>query len=103
MEYSTKKLLLNSTWVRLQIWDTAGNERFRPTIARELAAKLLRLQRSQGAELSLLCAACYRGAAGIVLMYDVSDEDTFTGIRRWLRHINQHASEIYHSKVRSRH
>jgi hypothetical protein len=37
--------------------------------------------------------AYYRGAMGILLTYDVTDERSFNNIRNWIRNIEQHASE----------
>merc|ERR1711871_392042 len=55
--------------IKLQIWDTAGQERFRT-----------------------ITQAYYRGAMGILLVYDVTDEKSFTNIRAWMRNIEQHAN-----------
>ncbi|XP_028802149.1 ras-related protein RABE1c-like, partial [Neltuma alba] len=38
-------------------------------------------------------AAYYRGAMGILLVYDVTDEASFNNIRNWIRNIEQHASD----------
>ena len=38
-------------------------------------------------------AAYYRGAMGILLVYDVTDEASFNNIRNWMRNIEQHASD----------
>ncbi len=38
-------------------------------------------------------AAYYRGAMGILLVYDVTDDASFTNIRNWMRNIEQHASD----------
>jgi Ras-related protein Rab-8A len=56
--------------VKLQIWDTAGQERFRT-----------------------ITTAYYRGAMGILLVYDVSDENSFINVRNWMRQIDQNAAE----------
>merc|ERR1712083_1054609 len=47
---------------KLQIWDTAGQERFRT-----------------------ITTAYYRGAMGILLVYDITDEQSFLNIRNWIR------------------
>ena len=60
--------LSNGKTVRVQIWDTAGQERFR-TIAKSY----------------------YRGAHGILLIYDVTARGTFENIRKWLTQIKQEA------------
>ena len=51
------------------IWDTAGQERFR-TIAKSY----------------------YKGAHGIVLIYDVTNRKTYDNIRKWLNQIKDEAS-----------
>mmetsp|Transcript_21900 Transcript_21900/g.59973 ORF Transcript_21900/g.59973 Transcript_21900/m.59973 type:complete len:87 (+) Transcript_21900:280-540(+) len=56
--------------LKLQIWDTAGQERFKT-----------------------ITTAYYRGAMGILLVYDVTDEQSFNNIRNWMRQIQQHASD----------
>jgi len=56
--------------VRLQIWDTAGQERFRT-----------------------LTSAYYRGAMGIILVYDVTSEYSFSSITNWLETIVQNESK----------
>jgi Ras-related protein Rab-8A len=56
--------------VKLQIWDTAGQERFRT-----------------------ITTAYYRGAMGILLVYDVADETSFVNVRNWMRQIDQNAAE----------
>ena len=56
--------------IKIQIWDTAGQERFRT-----------------------ITTAYYRGAMGIMLVYDVTDERSFNNIRNWIRNIDQYASE----------
>ena len=40
-----------------------------------------------------LQAAYYRGAMGILLVYDVTDEASFSNIRNWMKNIEQHASD----------
>jgi GTPase SAR1 family protein len=48
----------------LQIWDTAGQERFRT-----------------------ITTSYFRGAQGILLVYDVTDRQTFVSIRNWVAQI----------------
>ena len=59
----------NGKTVKVQLWDTAGQERFR-TIAKSY----------------------YKGAHGIVLMYDVTNRKTYDNIRKWLIQIKNEAA-----------
>ena len=52
--------------LELHIWDTAGQERFR-SIAKN----------------------CYKGADGIILMYDISKYETFKQIKTWINNIKE--------------
>ena len=54
----------------MQIWDTAGQERFKNIVA-----------------------SYYRGANGILLIYDVSDKDSFKNLSNWLIEIEKNASK----------
>jgi len=56
------------TQVKLQIWDTAGQESFRS-----------------------ITRSYYRGAAGALLVYDITRRDTFQHLSRWLEEAKQHA------------
>ena len=55
--------------VKLQIWDTAGQERFRT-----------------------ITSAYYRGADGIIMVYDVTVRDSFNHVREWLQEVDKYAS-----------
>jgi Ras-related protein Rab-8A len=69
IDFKIKKVQISGKTIKLQIWDTAGQERFRT-----------------------ITSAYYRGAMGIVLVYDVTDENSFKNIRSWMKNIDQHAS-----------
>lgn len=56
--------------IKLQVWDTAGQERFRT-----------------------ITTAYYRGAMGIVLIYDVTDLRSFENVETWFQTVTQHANE----------
>ena len=70
IDFKIRTVELDGKRVKLQIWDTAGQERFRT-----------------------ITTAYYRGAMGILLTYDVTDESSFENIRNWVRNVEQHASD----------
>ncbi|PPS06152.1 hypothetical protein GOBAR_AA14511 [Gossypium barbadense] len=85
IDFKIRTIELDGKRIKLQIWDTAGQERFRT-----------------------ITTAYYRGAMGILLVYDVTDESSFNilnfpinsanvnfflDIRNWIRNIEQHASD----------
>ncbi|CAA7267697.1 unnamed protein product [Cyclocybe aegerita] len=70
IDFKIRTIELDGKRIKLQIWDTAGQERFRT-----------------------ITTAYYRGAMGILLVYDVTDERSFNNIRTWHANIEQHASE----------
>eukprot|EP00474_Spongospora_subterranea_P008583 CRZ09041.1 hypothetical protein [Spongospora subterranea] len=70
IDFKIKTIDLEGKRIKLQIWDTAGQERFRT-----------------------ITTAYYRGAMGILLVYDVTDEQSFLNIRNWIRNIEQHAAD----------
>ncbi|KAM0064211.1 putative small GTP-binding protein [Helianthus debilis subsp. tardiflorus] len=70
IDFKIRTIELDGKRIKLQIWDTAGQERFQT-----------------------ITTAYYRGAMGILLVYDVTDESSFNNIRNWIRNIEQHASD----------
>jgi len=70
VDFKVRTLHLAGKIVKLQIWDTAGQERFR-TIA----------------------ANFYRGAHGIIVVFDVTDKESFQNARHWIGEIDKYAKE----------
>lgn len=56
--------------MKLQIWDTAGQERFRT-----------------------ITSAYYRGADGIIMVYDVTCSESFDHVEEWLSEVDRYANE----------
>ncbi|XP_064388540.1 ras-related protein Rab-8A-like [Halichondria panicea] len=69
IDFKIRTVEIEGKKIKLQIWDTAGQERFRT-----------------------ITTAYYRGAMGIMLVYDVTNERTFENIRNWIRNIEENAS-----------
>jgi len=70
IDFKIKTVELGGKKIKLQIWDTAGQERFHT-----------------------ITTSYYRGAMGIMLVYDITNAKTFENISKWLRNIDEHANE----------
>ena len=71
LDFRVKAINLdNNRKVKIQIWDTAGEDRFR-SITRNY----------------------YKGAKGILLIFDVTDKETFTHVRDWIERIHEESPE----------
>ena len=68
IDFKIKIIHIDNKLIKLQIWDTAGQERFR-TITKTY----------------------YKGAHGIILTYDVTDQNSFKNIRNWIKQIEANA------------
>ena len=68
IDFKIKNIQLGGKRVKLQIWDTAGQERFRT-----------------------ITTSYFKGAQGILLVYDVTDRKTFQAIGNWISQIKSHA------------
>jgi len=70
IDYKIKTVNVDKKWVKLQIWDTAGQEKFR-TITQSF----------------------YRGALGIFVVYDIISDQSFEAVNRWINSIAVSAPE----------
>ncbi|KAI9488269.1 GTP-binding protein ypt1 [Zychaea mexicana] len=70
VDFKIRTVELEGRTVKLQIWDTAGQERFRT-----------------------ITSSYYRGAHGIIVVYDVTDQDSFNNLQMWLKEIERYAAE----------
>ncbi|GFO30185.1 ras-related protein rab-4b [Plakobranchus ocellatus] len=61
VEFGSKVVNVGGKAVKLQIWDTAGQERFRS-----------------------VTRSYYRGAAGALLVYDITSRETYNALTNWL-------------------
>uniref|UniRef100_A0A3Q4H869 small monomeric GTPase n=1 Tax=Neolamprologus brichardi TaxID=32507 RepID=A0A3Q4H869_NEOBR len=66
IDFKIRTIELDGKKIKLQIWDTAGQERFRT-----------------------ITTAYYRGAMGIMLVYDITNEKSFENIKNWIRNIEE--------------
>jgi small GTP-binding protein len=54
--------------IKLNIWDTAGQERFKT-----------------------ITSTYYKGSHGIILVYDITDRESFNNINNWITEVKKHA------------
>jgi len=70
LDYRLKSMTLkNNKNIKLQIWDTAGQDRFRA-----------------------ITKNYYKGANGIILIYDVTNMQTYENVKNWISQIKEEAS-----------
>jgi len=70
VEFGARMISIDNKHIKLQIWDTAGQESFRS-----------------------ITRSYYRGAAGALLVYDITRRDTFNHLATWLDEARQHSNE----------
>ncbi|VEN53235.1 unnamed protein product, partial [Callosobruchus maculatus] len=69
VDFKIKTVNIHGQKVKLQIWDTAGQERFRT-----------------------ITSTYYRGTHGVIVVYDVTNGESFANVKRWLHEIEQNAN-----------
>jgi Ras-related protein Rab-18 len=69
VDFRVHKMDVKGKKVKLSIWDTAGQERFRT-----------------------ITSSYYRGAQGIILVYDVSSRESFEALPRWFSELETYVS-----------
>ncbi|KAI9439254.1 ras-domain-containing protein [Lactarius indigo] len=67
VDFRVHKMEVKGRKVKMSIWDTAGQERFRT-----------------------ITASYYRGAQGVILVYDVSNRESFEALPRWLEELENY-------------
>ena len=70
VDSSLKTIDINGKRVKLQIWDTAGQEKFR-----------------------VISSAYYKNAVGAVLVYDIAKRESFNKLTFWINELRDNASE----------
>ena len=71
LDYKLKNIQLeDGKMVKIQIWDTAGQDRFRS-----------------------ITKNYYKGAHGIILIYDITNKKSFENVRTWINQIKEEVSE----------
>ncbi|XP_072109983.1 ras-related protein Rab-18a [Mobula birostris] len=69
VDFKVKTIAVDGNKAKLAIWDTAGQERFRT-----------------------LTPSYYRGAQGVILVYDVTRRETFIRLENWLNELETYCT-----------
>jgi Ras-related protein Rab-5C len=64
--FLTQTVALDDATVKFEIWDTAGQERYRS-----------------------LAPMYYRGAAAAIIVYDITNPDSFAGAKSWVKELQR--------------
>ena len=69
VEFSAKKIKIDNKNIKLQIWDTAGQEKFKA-----------------------ISKNYYKGAAGVMLVYDITKKKSFDNVTKWIEEVRNHSA-----------
>lgn len=70
VDFKLKNIPVDDKRVKLQIWDTAGQERFRT-----------------------ITTSYYKGAQAIMIVFDLTDKDSFDHLKNWMADIDRFAKD----------
>ena len=70
VEFGSKIISINNQQIKIQIWDTAGQEKYKS-----------------------VSTIYYKGAKGALLVYDISRKETFNNLNRWINEIKNNSDE----------
>ena len=70
VDFKLKNIEIDNKRIKLQVWDTAGEERFRT-----------------------ITTSYYKGAQAIVVVYDITDKESFEHVKNWMADVDKFAKE----------
>ncbi len=70
VDFKIRTINMGEKVIKLQIWDTAGQERFRT-----------------------ITSSYYRGAHGIMVVFDLTDESSFKNVEKWFIEIDRYGND----------
>ena len=70
VEFGSKVLKVNNTSIKIQIWDTAGQEQYKS-----------------------ITKAYYKGARGAFVVYDITRKETFSSVEKWVDELKNNGDE----------
>jgi len=66
VDIRSREILVKDKRVKVQVWDTGGQQRYRPVLA-----------------------SCYRGALGVIIVFDVTNRNSFNNIKQWIVEVEE--------------
>jgi len=66
VDIRSREIYINNKRMKIQVWDTGGQQRYRPVLA-----------------------SCYRGALGVIIVFDVTNMVSFKNIQQWLIEVEE--------------
>jgi len=66
VDIKTRETTINNRKIKVQVWDTGGQQRYRPILA-----------------------SCYRGAIGVIIVFDVTNKMSFSNIKQWMVEVDE--------------
>lgn len=73
IDFKIKNIDYEGKIVKLHIWDTAGQEKFKSIVT-----------------------AYYRGAHGAIVMFDLTDRETFLNVKKWIQDVDRYGPSNLH-------
>jgi len=68
VDIRSRETKIQDKTVKLQVWDTGGQQRYRPVLA-----------------------SCYRGATGVIIVFDVTNMVSFRNVKQWILEVEEFA------------
>lgn len=69
VDIRSREIHVHGRKVKIQVWDMAGHQRYRPVLA-----------------------SCYRGAQGVIMVYDITNMISFVNIQQWIIEVEEFSS-----------
>ena len=66
VDFFVKDLIINNQIIKVQFWDTAGQEKYRA-----------------------IANAYYKNAQGAIIVYDITSQESFENVHKWLQELNE--------------
>lgn len=76
VDFMMKNLVINSEVIKIQIWDTAGMEKFKQ-----------------------ITTSYYRGAQGALICFDLTSRNSFLSLSKWVDDFNRFSNSIFKKSI----